>query len=248
MRHDDQEINSVGELILLLKKHLNGIHGPVWYRGQSNKEWKLEPKLLRKNPIPSESHLLNRFKQNASFILERRPSTDFDWLFLMQHHNMPTRLLDWTESPLVGLYFSLMSQSETDGNLWVLLPTILNKKSNFRPEYEHEIPSFEDEHLQNYLPETIQREHRSKLFPMAAIAPRNSSRMQSQLGVFTISHRENIYLEDVGAEGSPRDHIWRYIIPKGSKSNLLEELRLLGYNKFQLFPELENLSEQILGE
>ena len=248
MKFDDNEIKTIGDLIALLKNNLAEFEGPVWFRGQSDKDWKLEPKLLRLDPIPSESHLLNRFKQNASFILENLPRSDFDWLFLMQHYAVPTRLLDWTESPLIGLYFSLVSHPDVDGAVWILLPTVLNKKSNFRPEFENEIPSFEDEHLQNYLPVTIEREHKSKLFPMAAIAPRNSPRMQAQLGVFTISHRENVVIEDVGAEGSPRDHIWRYIIPKESKTNILEELRLLGYNKFHLFPELENLSEQILGE
>lgn len=248
MIFDDEKIKSIGDLISGLKKHLDGLDGPIWFRGQANKDWKLEPKLLRLNPMPSESHLLNRFKQNASFILERPPRSDFDWLFLMQHYSIPTRLLDWTENPLVGLYFSLISNAEVDGALWVLLPTVLNMKSQFRPEFQDEIPSFEDEHLQNYLPGTIEREKKSKLFPMAAIAPRNSPRMQAQLGVFTINHRENIYIEDVGAEGSPRDHIWRYIIPNDSKTYILEELQLLGYNKFHLFPELENLSEQILGE
>ena len=80
---------------------------------------------------------------------------------------------------------------------------------------------------------------------MAAIAPRNSPRMQAQQGVFTISHRENIKIEDVGAEGSPRDHIWKYNIPHGSKATFKEELKWLGINKFQLFPELESLSENL---
>jgi hypothetical protein len=114
--------------------------------------------------------------------------------------------------------------------------------SNYRPDYPHEIPSFEDELLKNYLPETIAKEHRSRLFPMAAIAPRNSSRIQAQQGVFTISHRENTPIEDVGAPGAARDHIWRYIIPASTKVSLLQELRLLGFSKFQLFPELDSLA------
>lgn len=99
--------------------------------------------------------------------------------------------------------------------------------------------------MKGYLPSTIARESKSKLFPMAAIAPRNSSRMQSQQGVFTISHRENILIEDVGAYGSPRDHIWKYIIPAATKENFRKELKLLGINKFQLFPELESLSDNL---
>src|SRR6056297_833370 len=169
MKFDDQQIQSIGDLINILKSNLDGYTGPVWYRGQARDTWHLEPKLLRRTPIPSESHLLNRFKQDASFILDRLPKSNFDWLFLMQHYAIPTRLLDWTESPLVGLYFAILSEPDNDGAIWVLCPTVLNKKSNFRPEFENEIPSFEDEHLQNYLPETIAHESKSKLFPMAAI-------------------------------------------------------------------------------
>lgn len=73
MKFDDNKIKNVGELISFLKKDLAEFEGPVWFRGQSDKDWKLEPKLLRSNPILPESHLLNRFKQNASFMLDRLP-------------------------------------------------------------------------------------------------------------------------------------------------------------------------------
>jgi len=160
----------------------------------------------------------------------------------MQHYLMPTRLLDWTESPLVALYFAVIKNELFEGALWVLLPTVLNEKSNYRPDYPHEVPSFEDVHLQNYLPETIAREHRSRLFPMAAIAPRNSPRMQAQQGAFTISHRENTPIEEVGATVAARDHVWRYLIPTTAKAPLQQELRILGFSRFQLFPELDSLA------
>ncbi|WP_288441250.1 hypothetical protein [uncultured Chryseobacterium sp.] len=78
---------------------------------------------------------------------------------------------------------------------------------------------------------------------MAAIAPRNSSRMQSQQGVFTISHRENTFIDKAGPEGIPNTYIWRYIIPSKIKEELKNELKLLGFSKFQLFPELESIVE-----
>lgn len=243
MKYPDEQVLSTGRLVDLLRQHIDVYDGPVWYRGQADVAWSLIPKLMRvAAPNPSEAFLINRFKQNATLLLSLPPKHDFDWLFLMQHYSMPTRLLDWSESPLVALYFTVTEKPERDGALWVLMPTALNQMSNYRPDYPHEIPSFEDELLKNYLPETIAKEHRSRLFPMAAIAPRNSSRIQAQQGVFTISHRENTPIEDVGAPGAARDHIWRYIIPAASKFLLLQELRLLGFSKFQLFPELDSLA------
>lgn len=245
MKYQESEINSVGDIIIKLQEHIGVYSGPVWFRGQANSLWSLEPKLMRLNPVPSESYFLNRFKQDASIILGHTPKSEFEWLFLMQHYGVATRLLDWSESPLTSLYFAINDLPEAPGALWVLLPTELNKKSNYRPEFEFEIPSFEDEHLANYLPSTIARESKSKLFPMAAIAPRNSPRMQAQQGVFTISHRENIQLENVGVDGSHRDYVWKYTIPSDSKENLKKELRWLGINKFQLFPELQSLSDNL---
>jgi len=209
-------------------------------------EWCLEPKLIRIEGM-SETHYINRFKQNASFLLEASPSTEFDWLFLMQHYGLPTRLLDWSESPLVGLYFAVEEQEhrEKEGALWVLTPTILNSKSNYRPAYEHEVPSFDDDDMKNYRPLTIAQEQRSRLYPMAAIARRNSARMQAQQGVFTISHRENIKIEDVGQEGAARDHLWRYLIAGTLKAQIKQDLKLLGFTRFHLFPELGSISALI---
>jgi hypothetical protein len=247
MRHEDRYIDSIGELVQHLRTDLHEYAGQVWFRGQGVWEWHLEPKLLRVPTGLLETHFINRFKQHASFLLESPPATEFDWLFLMQHYGMPTRLLDWSESPLVGLYFAVEEEShqDEDGALWALMPTLLNSKSNYRPAYEHEVPSFDDEHMNNYKPLTIALEQRSSLYPMAAIARRNSARMQAQQGVFTISHRENITIEDVGPEGAARDHVWRYLIHGAAKAQIKQDLKLLGFGRFHLFPELASISAVI---
>src|SRR3546814_416683 len=244
MRYEVTDIESIGDFIDKLCTHIGDYLGPVWYRGHSVSGWNLEPKLMRIADRPPETHYLNKFKQDASIILNRYPKNEFEWLFLMQHYGVPTRLLDWTESPLTGLYFALERDIDKDGALWVLLPCELNQKNNYRPDYEFEIPSFEDSHLTNYVPSTIASESKSKLLPMAAIAPRNSPRMQAQQGVFTICHRENIFVNDAGPEGVQKTHTWKYNIPWARKESLKNELRLLGISRFQLFPELESLAQK----
>lgn len=245
MRFSDKSITSVTELLDELRKHGTSIQHPFWFRGQADSSWMLLPKYMRSNGLPPESHLMNRFKQYASIILPSAPSTDFDWLFLMQHHGMATRLLDWSESPLTALYFAVSEFGDSklatvDGALWTLLPTELNKRSRYRPDFANEIPSFNDEHLKSYSPTTIASEQKSMLFPMAAIATRNSPRMQAQQGVFTISHRDKV--EHQAVDAAPHNYVWRYIIPAASKPQILAELSILGINRFSLFPELESLS------
>src|SRR3546814_3216791 len=112
MRYEVTDIESIGDFIDKLCTHIGDYLGPVWYRGHSVSGWNLEPKLMRIADRPPETHYLNKFKQDASIILNRYPKNEFEWLFLMQHYGVPTRLLDWTESPLTGLYRSEEHTSE----------------------------------------------------------------------------------------------------------------------------------------
>lgn len=52
-------------------------------------------------------------------------------MLLIQHYRLPTRLLDWTENPLVALYFAISSSrgadESRDGALWVLDPSMQNR-------------------------------------------------------------------------------------------------------------------------
>jgi FRG domain len=45
------------------------------------------------------------------------PKDDLTWLALMQHYAIPTRLLDFTYSPFVGLYFAIQNNTSASGNI-----------------------------------------------------------------------------------------------------------------------------------
>jgi len=237
-------IESFQDLLDALERNNEGYNGSIWYRGQSNKDWSLVPGYYRAKRQFSESTLLKRFKQNAAMLISDMPKDSFDWLFLMQHYGVSTRLLDWSESPLVALYFALSSYHEydTDAVLWSLKPSELNRNGGIRAaDEEFYIPSFEDDEVKNYSVESLNSNSRNELLPIAVIATRNNARIQAQHGVFTIHHLDQISIEDIGDSS----HVIKYIIPNDAKEKIAKQLSVLGFTKFQLFPELSSIGEMI---
>lgn len=245
MRHREKVIKTVGKLIECLESQANP-RSSVWFRGQSQLSWGLSPSLARTKKIAeAEAVLIKRFKQNALPHLLSRPSTEWEWMFLMQHYRLPTRLLDWTESPLAALYFAIENKKHenSDGALWCLDPVALNHQANIDFPSNIEIPAFDhDDVLNSYLPSNIVREVTSKLNPIAAIALRNSPRIAAQLGTFTITHRIHTNIESVGDS----NHVWRLKIPKSEKPKLLRELAHLRVSRLTLFPELDSVATEAM--
>lgn len=234
----ERNIRSIADFLGALQKDQDGT--VTWFRGHAKASWTLLPGIMRSVSGLSEASSLARFKQSAAMLTERSPSSAFDWTFLMQHYGVPTRLLDWSESPLVALFFAVddfHKHRNSDAAVWCLKPTALNKNANISNTLEaNYIPSFEDEELQPYATEKL-RATNVELLPLATIATRNNPRIQAQMGTFTIHHTKKVAIEGVG----DKSHVIKYIIPSTNRETLKKELKLLGINQFSLFPELTSV-------
>lgn len=110
---EEFEINDYRELFDLI----NSLEDNFVYRGQSDANWGLESSLERilkdkwcsDDVMKFENYSLQEF-QSKFHIYDREnihPSSKLSWLSVMQHYGVPTRLLDFSESPYVALYFAL---------------------------------------------------------------------------------------------------------------------------------------------
>lgn len=106
-----------------------------WFRGQSNYKYKLLPSIFRQGPAfnhcaMDEAAMVRDFKR--AHPEHRHTHKDhYEWLSLMQHYGLPTRILDWSTNILVALFFATeMNENtkegrpETDGAVYVLDPVV----------------------------------------------------------------------------------------------------------------------------
>lgn len=248
MSHEDPveiEVESMASLLDALQADHDGQH--TWYRGHANEAWELLPSLVRRTGgVEVEAALMKRFKQNAYRFIDFDPRSEWEWLFLMQHHGVPTRLLDWTESPLFALWFAVADKSreETDACIWCLNPVALNHEiARITLSSAHELLAFADDmELEPYLVSKLATG--GELRPVAGIAPRQFERVYAQQGVFTIHHRDVTPLEGmVRPGGGVANHLKKLVIPAASKPRLREELSRLGVTELAVFPELPNVAK-----
>ena len=89
------------------------------YRGHANAGWGLVPSALRGQGVGIDNiDRLKGWKRVAARLANPRPTNDFEWLALAQHHGIATTLLDWTYNPLVALFFACGEPHEKDAAVW----------------------------------------------------------------------------------------------------------------------------------
>ena len=98
------------------------------FRGTTSCQFGLKPSIEVKTPstevktpftkrwIDLEEQLVAEYQARAPLYLRDQPtpSTRLDWLSQMQHYGIPTRLLDFSYSPWIALYFCVRAQKPED--------------------------------------------------------------------------------------------------------------------------------------
>jgi len=125
---------------------IEGLSPTSLFRGICDEEFELLPSLFRHrdlgDPKVKENNLMWVFRAQAKSHLMAMPSRDIEWLTIAQHHGLPTRLLDWSLSPLVALFFAVKDDFERDGAICVYDKKQFVKEENVNGEIDEIIAFF----------------------------------------------------------------------------------------------------------
>lgn len=169
-----------------------------------------------------EQKLFNDFYLNAHSYLDDKNKSFLERWAICQHHGLPTRFLDWSENPLIALWFACTSRIPTNGNLrfspkiWCYLAE--------RKEVITNLESFESlTMIQIYRPS------------------RMIKRIQSQAGVFSIHPISNYSEHWLNKE----NRLIKFALHTDDINEYINMLRTLNINEFTINQDLDGLSNML---
>jgi hypothetical protein len=233
---------------VLEQKWKDSEQGWLWFRGQQRAYWTLTPKLYRDISNPSretDDDTREQFVIRAPSLTDEKPKNSWEWYFLMQHFGAPTRLLDWTESALIGLYFAVKDNlGYFDAAVWILDPWWLNKtvlrKMEVIPPGASGLSKADEKRYRPWLRDHFEPHSILPERPVAIYPTHFARRISTQRSCFTIHGSQTDALHVL--ERAPRSRISKVIIPGYAVASLKDELARCGMDEVSIFPDLQGLA------
>jgi hypothetical protein len=204
------------------------------------------------------SEFKRRFHQYSTYVPDS--CDNLEWLSIMQHHFAPTRLLDWTYSIYIALYFALEHESDEEdcSVVWCLNGKWANDETKNKLREDIRFGSVEKNNaeveknwnLTSYGQNTDFIKKRFLLNFTTTAFPVNPSRITqritTQKGVFLCPGNPNIPFDEIIVSmHNYKDNIIRLIIPTRNRRCYLKKLYDLNINHAVLFPGLDGFAHSL---
>jgi hypothetical protein len=249
----------------------------LWFRAEDAHHNKtcLQPGLYRprdsgkrksiRNLLELENYLYEEFRRCATQLSDVRASSD-DWewdsYFLMQHHGVPTRLLDWSDGALIALHFAVNNKPmppKSGSTIYILNPYWLLDELDKDPDRKDAVDRWkkflkvsasswsEDDWERLYLPEEDDdsKDHllATPMAPMLWDSPHVTRRVAAQRSRFMIFGTDPLWLARLVKKRNSR--LASITIPVGSINRIRQELRDAGVTESVVFPDLDGLGREL---
>lgn len=228
---------------------LQRFRSPYAFRGHGRVAFDLSSALLRlADGRPDvgrlEQALLRNFRKYGHTEGTHAASL-WHWLALAQHHGLPTRLLDWTYSPLVALHFATASAEEldVDGVVWCVNFVEANQQlpRRLRKVLEEEASdTFTVEMLGAFDDLRAFDQLSRRPFVVFMEPPAVDARILHQLALFSLMSSPSARLDE-WLEAHPQ-LCRRVVVPAAVKREIRDKLDQANINERTLLPGLDGLS------
>ena len=218
------------------------------YRGENRASNELTTSLQRLGgPFAElERHLLRNFRKYAHRNAVPK-ETIWDWLALAKHHGLPTRLLDWTHSPYVGLHFATANRLffDDDGAVWMVdyVRAAEHLPERLRGVLDEEgSNSFTAEMLERAASslEDLDRLPDDEDFVVFFEPPSLDDRIVNQYSVFSLMSGADVRFDRWLEQRADLAH--RVVIPAGLKWEVRDKLDQANVTERVLFPGLDGIA------
>ncbi|HYE31359.1 MAG TPA: FRG domain-containing protein [Methylomirabilota bacterium] len=255
----EKEVSSLGEFIdLVTPTERDPVSGryrdSTVYRGAPHPEYKLLTGLDRLGGITPphtkqhlEEHVLRNFLRYAKPFLSATANT-WEVMVMAQHHGLPTRLLDWTYSPMIAAHFATLRETgNQDRVIWKLDWKRVHERFGLKPLAF--LVSDLDEALTQKGCRSAEalydRDADEDPFVCMLEPPALDARILAQSAAFTLCSTKSRSLDEVLVEHGLADCLKRYIIPARLVSRFRDQLDLCTMTERRLFPDLDGIAAEI---
>lgn len=231
------------------------------FRGHAKAEWALESTLERVlKPLGWDSGMAQRcekyslhvFRSKAHHYISRDklPETKLGYMSLMQHHGVPTRLLDFTESPFIGLFFAFESVSPDQPEpcaIYAIEHRELMKGSVDFLNRQIANLDLTVEYAQMNPDEVFEQHIYQNAYDILWVSEPllHNLRLERQRGTFIMSGNAQKRIMDILPSSVPSSSINKLVFPAALASDVFELLRKMGIDDSRLFSDLDGLARDL---